>query len=70
MSGSASGSHCQAKRRPVRAKAGLDFVPDQQRVVAGADATDFGEVARRREENAGLGLHGLHQDGGGLRGDG
>src|SRR6185437_11725104 len=52
------------------AKAGLDLVEHEQNVVLFAGGGDFAQVAVGRDEDAGLALDGLDEEGAGLRRDG
>ncbi|SKT92264.1 Uncharacterised protein [Mycobacteroides abscessus subsp. abscessus] len=44
----------------------LDFVGDEQNIVLGAQCADGGQVVVRRDDDAGLALNGLQQDGDGV----
>ena len=54
---------------PGAAEAGLDLVEDQRDVVVGAELADPGEVAGRRDDDAGLALDRLDEEADGVRRD-
>ena len=59
------GQQCAGAAEP-----GLDLVEDQHDVVAGAKLTHLGEIACRWNDDTGLALDGLGEEGHGVRRDG